>query len=66
MMDYVAQRGYDVYLVDVRGYSGSTKPPEMDAPPADNKPIVDTPTAARDVRRRSITFCRSAASARSI
>ena len=49
MMDYVAQHGYDVYLVDVRGYGGSTKPPEMDAPPADNKPIVDTPTAARDV-----------------
>jgi pimeloyl-ACP methyl ester carboxylesterase len=49
MMDYVAQHGYDVYLVDVRGYGGSTKPPEMDAPPAENKPIVDTPTAARDV-----------------
>ena len=49
MMDYVAQHGFDVYLVDVRGYGGSTKPPEMDAPPADNKPIVDTPTAARDV-----------------
>jgi len=49
MMDYVAEHGYDVYLIDVRGYGGSTKPPEMDAPPADNKPIVDTPTAARDV-----------------
>src|SRR6516162_4375349 len=49
MMDYIAQHGYDVYLVDVRGYGGSTKPPEMDAPPGDNKPIVDTPTAARDV-----------------
>jgi pimeloyl-ACP methyl ester carboxylesterase len=49
MMDYVAQHGYDVYLVDVRGYGGSTKPAEMDAPPAENKPIVDTPTAARDV-----------------
>ena len=42
MMDYVAQHGFDVYLVDVRGYGGSTKPPEMDAPPAENKPIVDT------------------------
>jgi pimeloyl-ACP methyl ester carboxylesterase len=49
MMDYVAQHGFDVYLVDVRGYGGSTKPSEMDAPPAENKPIVDTPTAARDV-----------------
>jgi predicted acyl esterase len=25
-MDYVAQRGYDVYLVDLRGYGGSTAP----------------------------------------
>ncbi|HYY60336.1 MAG TPA: alpha/beta hydrolase, partial [Burkholderiales bacterium] len=29
-MDYIAQRGYDVYLVDVRGYGRSTRPPEMD------------------------------------
>ena len=49
MMDYIAQHGFDVYLVDIRGYGGSTKPPEMNEPPADNKPIVDTPTAARDV-----------------
>ena len=25
-MDYIAQRGYDVYLVDVRGYGKSTRP----------------------------------------
>jgi pimeloyl-ACP methyl ester carboxylesterase len=49
MMDYIAQQGFDVYLVDVRGYGASTRPPEMDQPPADNKPIVDTPTAAKDV-----------------
>ena len=42
MMDYVAQQGFDVYLVHVRGYGGSTRPPEMDQPPSDNKPIVDT------------------------
>ncbi len=55
MMDYIAQQGFDVYLVDVRGYGGSTRPPEMDQPPADNKPIVDTPTAVegRRCRRRS-------------
>src|SRR5713101_5168477 len=28
-MDYIARRGYDVYLVDVRGYGRSTRPPEM-------------------------------------
>jgi pimeloyl-ACP methyl ester carboxylesterase len=49
MMDYIAQQGYDVYLIDVRGYGGSTRPPEMDKPAAENKPIADTITAVRDV-----------------
>ncbi len=48
-MDYIAQRGYDVYLVDVRGYGRSTRPPEMDQPANANGPIVRTETAARDV-----------------
>src|SRR5262245_37093414 len=49
MMDYVAQQGWDVYLVDVRGYGGSTRPPEMDKPAAESGPIVDTPVAVKDV-----------------
>ena len=28
-MDYIAARGYDVYLLDVRGYGKSTRPQEM-------------------------------------
>jgi len=28
MMDLIAARGYDVYLVDVRGYGRSTRPPK--------------------------------------
>jgi pimeloyl-ACP methyl ester carboxylesterase len=48
-MDYIAQRGYDVYLMDVRGYGRSTRPPEMDAPPEANDPIADTDTAVRDI-----------------
>ena len=28
-MDYVAQRGFDVYLMNVRGYGMSTRPPQM-------------------------------------
>ena len=28
-MDYIAQRGYDVYLVDIRGYGKSTRPVQM-------------------------------------
>ncbi len=48
-MDYIAQHGYDVYLVDIRGYGRSTRPPEMDQPAEANDPIVRTETAVRDV-----------------
>jgi pimeloyl-ACP methyl ester carboxylesterase len=48
-MDYIAERGYDVYLVDLRGYGRSTRPPEMDQPAEANPPIVDTKVAMRDV-----------------
>jgi pimeloyl-ACP methyl ester carboxylesterase len=47
-MDYIAGRGYDVYLVDVRGYGKSSRPAEMDQPAERNAPIVRTDTAARD------------------
>jgi len=49
MMDLIARQGFDVYLVDVRGYGGSTRPPEMDRPAEENKPIVDTAVAVKDV-----------------
>jgi pimeloyl-ACP methyl ester carboxylesterase len=49
MMDLIAARGYDVYLVDVRGYGRSTRPAEMDQPPSANKPIVSTKVAAHDL-----------------
>jgi pimeloyl-ACP methyl ester carboxylesterase len=48
-MDYIARRGWDVYLVDVRGYGGSTRPPEMGQPAASNPPIATTDVAVRDV-----------------
>jgi pimeloyl-ACP methyl ester carboxylesterase len=48
-MEYIASRGYDVYLVDVRGYGRSTRPPEMDQPAQNNAPIVRTPIAVKDV-----------------
>ncbi|MGX1165679.1 pimeloyl-ACP methyl ester carboxylesterase [Bradyrhizobium sp. USDA 372] len=48
-MDHLAQQGYDVYLVDVRGYGRSTRPSEMEEPASDNQPIVRTPVAVRDV-----------------
>lgn len=48
-MDYIAARGYDVYLLDLRGYGKSTRPKEMAEPPAANPPIVRTETAVRDI-----------------
>src|ERR1700712_476212 len=49
MMDILAARGWDVWMLDVRGYSRSTRPAQMDRPPGESKPIVDTATASRDV-----------------
>jgi pimeloyl-ACP methyl ester carboxylesterase len=48
-MDYIAQRGFDVYMLDVRGYGRSTRPPEMSQPAEKNPPIVRTETAVKDV-----------------
>ncbi len=48
-MDYIACRGFDVYLVDLRGYGQSTRPPEMSQPAEANKPIVTTDVAVADV-----------------
>lgn len=48
-MDYIAAHGWDVYLLDLRGYGKSTRPPEMDRPAKDNPPIVTTDVAVRDV-----------------
>jgi pimeloyl-ACP methyl ester carboxylesterase len=49
MMQFIAQGGYDVYLVDVRGYGRSTRPAAMDQPPDQNPPIARTETAVKDV-----------------
>jgi pimeloyl-ACP methyl ester carboxylesterase len=48
-MDYIAERGYDVYLVDLRGYGRSTRPPEFTRPASENPPVVRTDVAMRDV-----------------
>ncbi len=62
-MDYIAQRGYDVYLLDVRGYGLSTRPPQMDRPASESAPFGGTEEAMRDLdavvefvkKRRSIS-----------
>ena len=48
-MDFIAGRGYDVYLMDVRGFGSSTRPREMDEPPEKNPPVARTTTAAADL-----------------
>lgn len=48
-MDYIAARGYDVYLLDLRGYGKSTRPKEMAEKPEANPPIVRTETALKDI-----------------
>jgi len=63
MMDLIAARGYDVYLVDVRGYGRSTRPAEMSQPPsatclnASLKPfgVVTLPSSRRMQPSRSPT-----------
>lgn len=48
-MEYIAARGYDVYLLDVRGYGQSTRPKEMAEKPEAHPPIVRSDTAVKDV-----------------
>jgi pimeloyl-ACP methyl ester carboxylesterase len=48
-MDYIARQGYDVYLVDLRGYGRSTRPPEFAQPADENPPVVRTDVAVRDL-----------------
>lgn len=51
-MDFIARAGYDVYLVDVRGYGGSTRPTTTSGPIATLAEAVDDVDAAVDFIRR--------------
>jgi pimeloyl-ACP methyl ester carboxylesterase len=48
-MDYIAEKGYDVYLLDVRGYGASTRPAQMNRPASESPPFAGTEEAMRDV-----------------
>lgn len=45
----LAEAGYFVYVMDVRGYGRSTRPPEMSEPPDANPPLVRSPAAVADI-----------------
>ena len=46
-MDYLAERGFDVYALDLPGYGRSTRPALMDEPAADNPPYMRTADAIK-------------------
>lgn len=48
-LEHAARRGFDAYLVDVRGYGRSTRPAAMAAAPNANPPFADTADAVKDV-----------------
>src|SRR5436190_13259810 len=48
-MEYIAARGYDVYLLDLRGYGKSTRPKEMSEEPEANAPLVRGDTAVKNI-----------------
>ncbi|MFN0305160.1 MAG: alpha/beta hydrolase [Burkholderiales bacterium] len=48
-MDFIASRGFDVWLVNVRGYGLSTRPPQMAQPADANEPVVRGDVAVRDI-----------------
>lgn len=48
-MEYIAARGYDVYLLDLRGYGKSTRPKEMSEDSKASPPIVRGDTAVKDI-----------------
>ena len=48
-MDHIASAGFDVWLMDLPGYGGSSRPKEMSAPAADNPPPTTTDVAIASV-----------------
>jgi pimeloyl-ACP methyl ester carboxylesterase len=47
-MDYIARRGFDVYLLDLPGYGRSTRPASMDGPADAGQPVETTEQAVQD------------------
>jgi pimeloyl-ACP methyl ester carboxylesterase len=47
-MDYIARRGFDVYLLDLPGYGHSTRPASMDQSADAGQPLETTAQAVQD------------------
>jgi len=39
-MEHLAERGYDTWALDFRGFGRSSRPAAMDLPPQDNRPVI--------------------------
>lgn len=50
-MDSMARAGFDAWCLDLLGYGGSDRPPEMSQPALDHGPLVATTEAVADVKR---------------
>lgn len=48
-LEYMAERGFDAFTLDIRGFGRSTRPPEMKEPPHHNLPIVRADQVMRDI-----------------
>ncbi len=48
-LDHMASRGFDAYLVDVRGYGRSTRPAAMSQPASAGVPFADAAEGVKDI-----------------
>ena len=48
-MEYVAERGFDGFTLDIRGFGRSTRPPEMKESIGQNLPLVRADQVMRDI-----------------
>lgn len=60
----LAKRGFDVYVMDVRGYGRSSRPKEMEEPRDAHSPLVRSNDAAHDVSAVVDAICRRRSAAR--
>ena len=60
----LAEAGHAVYVMDARGYGGSTRPPAMEEPPAAHPPLVRSPDVVRDSAAVVEWVCQWAGAAR--